>query len=105
MSDKETRNIANLTVQFLTTHDYFSNVWKNLTFEQKNKVIEIIVCGKGVIQYEKIETIVSLSCKPEDGIFFLKDEIFSSLKDKAFDNECYKNVKQFIYNFKNERFV
>ena len=94
LSDEETENIANLTVQFLTTHDYFSNVWKKLTYEQIKKIIEIIVSGKGVIPYEKIETIESLSCKPEDGIFFSKDEFFSSLKGKAVDDECYENAKQ-----------
>ena len=31
LSDKEKENIANLTVQFLNTHDYFMIVWKNLT--------------------------------------------------------------------------
>ena len=94
LSGEEKRNIADLAVQFLTTHDYFSNVWKNLTFEQKNRVIEIIVSGKGVIPYEKIETVESLSCKPEHGIFFSKDEFFNSLKGKAVDNDCYENVKQ-----------
>ena len=75
-------------------HDYFSTIWINLTNNQRNKIIEIIVSGKGVIPYEKIETIDSLSSKPEDGIFFSKDEFFSTLKGKNVDNECYKNVKQ-----------
>ena len=94
LSDEEKVNIRNLTVQFLTMHDYFSIVWKNLTIEQKNKVIKIIVSAEGVIPYEKIETIESLSIKPEDGIFFLKDEFFSSLKDQLVDNESYENAKQ-----------
>ena len=94
LSDKEKENIAKLTVQFLTNHEYFSTVWKNLTNNQQNKIIEIIVSGKGVIPYEKIETIDSLSCKPEDGIFFSKDEFFSTLKGKNVDNECYENAKQ-----------
>ena len=46
-------------------------------------MIDIIVSGKGVIPYEKIETIESLSCKPEDGIFFSKDEFFGTLKGKC----------------------
>ena len=53
LSDKEKENIAELTVQFLTNHEYFSTVWKNLTNNQQNKIIEIIVSGKGVIPYEK----------------------------------------------------
>ena len=94
LSDKEKENIAELTVQFLTNHEYFSTVWKNLTNNQQNKIIEIILSGKGVIPYEKIDTIDSFSCKPEDGIFFSKDEFFSTLKGKNADNECYKNAKQ-----------
>ena len=93
LSDEEIQNIAELTVQFITNHDYFSIVWKNLTVDQKNKIIKTIVSGKGVIPYEKIETIDSLSQKFEDGIFFSKDEFFSSLKNKMVDDESYKNTK------------
>ena len=77
-TDKNEKDkIRKLTLQFLTAHDYFSTIWKNLTFEQKETILEIIVSGKGVIPYEKIETIRSLSTiKPEDGIFFTKDEFF-----------------------------
>ena len=94
LSDEEIQNIAELTVQFITNHDYFSTVWKNLSVDQKNKIIKIIISGKGVIPYEKIETIDSLSQKPEDGIFFSKDEFFSSLKNKMVDDESYENAKQ-----------
>ena len=95
LSDEEKENVKKLTVQFLTTHDYFSSVWVNLTSNQKNRVIEIIASGKVVIPYEKIETIESLSfVKPEDGIFFSKDEFFSSLKGKEIDEESNENAKQ-----------
>ena len=94
-TDKNEKDkIRELTLQFLKTHDYFSTVWENLTFEQKEKILEIIVSGKGVIPYEKIETIHSLSIKPEDGIFFTKDEFFSTLKDEEVDNESYENAKK-----------
>ena len=78
-TDKEKEKIKELMIQFITTHNHFSLVWKTLTFLQKNKVIDIIVNGKGVIPYEKIETIHSLSdVKPENGLFFSKDEFFST---------------------------
>ena len=93
LSEKEKENITKLTVQFLLKHDYSSIVWKNLSDNQRNKIIEIIVSSKGVIPYEKIETINSLDIKPEDGIFFSKDEFFSTLKGKKVDEDCYKNVK------------
>ena len=31
LSDEEKENVKQLTVQFLTTHDYFSTVWRTLT--------------------------------------------------------------------------
>ena len=64
-------NIEKLTVQFLINHEYFSQVWKELSITQKSKIIEIIVRGKGVVPYEKIETIYSLQITPADGFFFL----------------------------------
>ena len=91
----EKEKIRELTLQFLTNHDYFSSVWKKLTFEQRETILEIIISGKGVIPYEKIETIHSLSViKPENGIFFTKDEFFSMLKDQEVDNDSYENAKK-----------
>ena len=94
ITEVEREKIKTLTVQFLSTHSYFSTVWRELNLDQKNKVVDIIVGGKGVIPYEKIEKIDSLcSATPEDGIFFTKDEFFSSLKNKEIDNESYENAK------------
>ena len=94
LSADEKRAIQKLTVQFLTTHSHFSKVWKELSSNQKNKVIEIIIGGKGIIPYEKIESIDSLEITPEDGIFFSKDEFFSTLKGKMVDDESYENSKK-----------
>ena len=94
LPEKEKENIAKLAIQLLLNHDYFSTVWKDLSNNQRNKIIEIIVSGKGVIPYEKIETVDSLSIRPEDGFFFSKDEFFSTLKGKNIDNDCYDNAKQ-----------
>ena len=41
-----------------------------LNDQQKRKVLDIIVSGKGVIPYEKVNSIDSLNIKPENGIFF-----------------------------------
>ena len=77
----------------LTNH-YFSGVWNDLTLEQQNSVLEIVVGGKDVTPYEKIIDVNSLHIRPEDGIFFSKDEFFSTLKDKAVDEEAYENSKK-----------
>ena len=90
----EKERVGKLTVRFLTTHDYFSKVWGELTQNQKNILFEIIVNGKGVIPSEKIESIDSLEIAPEDGIFFSKDKFFSTLKGKAVDEEAYENSKK-----------
>ena len=37
---------------------------------QKSAFLDIIVSGKGVIPYKKINSIASLNLKPENGIFF-----------------------------------
>ena len=42
MSDKEKDNIAKLTVQFISNHDYFSTVWKDLTYHQKKKKLILL---------------------------------------------------------------
>ena len=47
-----------------------------LTEKQKNQVLNIIVSGKGVIPYEKIDAIDALQKEPEDGIFFFKRRLF-----------------------------
>ena len=93
----ERERVEKLTIQFLTTHNYFSKVWKELSDNQKKILLEIIVNGKGVIPYEKIESIYSLSNVSEDGIFYSKDEFFSTLKVSAVDEDAYENaIKLFI---------
>ena len=94
LSADEKHAIQKLTVQFLSRQSYFSKFWKELSSNQKNKVIEIIIGGKGIIPYEKIESIDSLQIIPEDGIFFSKDEFFSTLKSKMVDDESYENSKK-----------
>ena len=49
---------------------------------------------KGVIPYEKVESIHSLSIVPEDGIFCSRDEFFTMLKGSAVDVESYENAKK-----------
>ena len=61
-------------------YNHFSKVWKELSSDQKKKVIEIIIGGKGIIPYEKIKWINFLQITLEDGIFFSKDGFFSTLK-------------------------
>ena len=76
----EREHIEKLTIQFLTTHSYFYKVWKERTDNQKKILLEIIVNGKGVIPYEKVVSIHSLSIILEDGFFYFREEFFSILR-------------------------
>ena len=100
MSDEEKSRVAKLVEQFIATHSYFSGVWKDMHFSQRKKIIDIVVSGKGIIPYEKIETIESLSRKPEDGVFFTKDEFYSSLKAESVDEISYQNAKTLFLTLK-----
>ena len=100
MSDLEKSRVSKLVQQFIATHSYFSIVWNDMNFLQKNKVIDIVVSGKGIIPYEKIETIESLSRKPEDGVFFTKNEFYSSLKAEQVDDISYQNAKTLFLTLK-----
>ena len=79
--DVEKMRVEKLILQFLSQHDYFSQIWLLSGFSQKRKILHIIVSGKGVISYEEIVSIDSLIGKPEnDNFFFMKDEFYSTLK-------------------------
>ena len=65
-----------------------------LTENQKNQVLKINVSGKGVISYEKIDSIDALLKQPENGIFFSKKEFSSTLKGQVVDDDNYENSKK-----------
>ena len=47
--------------------------WKFLSDAQKTRILDILSEGKGIILYEKIVTMNSLFCTPENGTFFKKN--------------------------------
>ena len=53
MTEEEKKSIKNLTMQFLVRHDYFGLIWKTLSNDKKEKVLDIIAAGEGIIPYEK----------------------------------------------------
>ena len=65
--------LKKLAIQFLDQHDHFSQIWQcQLNYENKRKVLDIIVSRKGEIPYAKIKTTDSLSLQPENGIFYTR---------------------------------
>ena len=53
---------------------YFSEVWKYLSDQQKNKSLDIIAEGKEIIPYEKIADMNSMFLMLENNVFFSKKE-------------------------------
>ena len=61
LSENEENSIKHLTKQFFNQHSYFSEVWKYLGNPPKNKILEIIAEGKGIISNEKIADMYELN--------------------------------------------
>ena len=54
---------------------YFSEVWKYLSDQQKNKSLNIIAEGKEIKTYEKIADMNSMFLMLENNFFFQKKRI------------------------------
>ena len=95
--DKTEKNKIEEGIQsFLKKHVYFCKTWHCLSKEDKDNILNMIAEGKGVMPYEKITDIHSLSeIVPEDD-FFKHKEFYSSLKQINISLEEYENVN-FLY--------
>ena len=91
LDDVEKAQVEKLTLQFLNQHSYFLRIWTMLNDQQKRKVLYTLVSRKGVITYEKINSIDSLNNKPENRIFFSKDGFYGTLKGRIVGNNEYNN--------------
>ena len=78
LSDEEKLAVKKVSEQFLMSDHYFLDVWKHLGPTQKEKNLNIITDGKGIIAFEKID-FNSFSLTPQYGIFFEKCEFYSDL--------------------------
>ena len=99
MTNEEKTAVKNLGKKFLNCHYYFSTVWPYLLINKKNKILEIIAEGKGVIPYEIIVDMESFFIKP-DNEFWEKREFFSELKLSAVNDESYENLKYLYQSLK-----
>ena len=54
LTEQEKNAVKSLAEKFLNEHYYFSTVWAYLLSGKKNRILEIISQGKGVISYEII---------------------------------------------------
>ena len=97
LTDEEKIAVKKLAEKFLNEHFYFSTVWPYLSF--KEKTLEIISEGKGIIPYEIIVDMKSFFIKPENK-FWEKSEFFSELKQSAVNDEDYENSKYLYQTLK-----
>ena len=50
--------------------------------EEREWVLDYLAFGKGIIPYQAITDLDSLSAKPSDGDFFDKESFYSTLREK-----------------------
>ena len=93
-------SVKKITEQFLNSHDCFSEIWRYLSPLLREKFLDIVASGKGVIPYKKIVSLNSLDLKPEKINFFEKHEFFSELENTAVLDEDYENSKYLYQNLK-----
>ena len=72
LSDKEKIEVKKVAEQFFNQRNYFSGVWRYLSPQQKEKLLNIIAEGKGIFPYEKIVDANSMFITPENNVFFEK---------------------------------
>ena len=99
LTTEEKNAVKKLTEKFLNEHYYFCNVCPFLSWKKKDKILETISKGKGVIPYEIIVDIKSFFIKPENE-FQEKTAFFSELKQSAVNDEDYENCKYLYQAFK-----
>ena len=90
--NEEKQNIKAAAEEFIKKHIYFGKVWPILEKNDREKILEMIAEGKGVMSYEKISTINSLLSKPEKD-FYEHTEFYSILKQSNVSFSEYENAK------------
>ena len=88
-----------LTTNFLNQHYYFSTVWPYLNSQKKEKILETVSEGKGVIPYKIIIDLQSFFITSEND-FWEKTEFYSDLKQSAVNDDDYENSKYLYYTLK-----
>ena len=99
LSGKEIIAAIKLAEQFLNQHYYFSTVRPYLNSKKKEKILDIIAEGKGVLPYELIIGMELFFLTPEND-FWEKTEFFSELKQNAVDRNDYENSKYLYQTLK-----
>ena len=99
LTNTEKNAVKKLTEKFLNQHYYFCTIWSYLSIQKKDKILEIISTGKGIIPYELIVNMKSFFITP-DRDFWEKTEFFSELKQNAVNDEDYEHSKYLYQTLK-----
>ena len=93
LTPEEKRAAEKVTKQIFNQYYYFSTVWPYLTLKLQEKVLDIVMSGRGIISYELIVDMQSLLLTPDDEQFCSKTQFVSELKLQAVNDESYENSK------------
>ena len=93
MCDKEKVKEKSACEKFLKSHFYFKSVWSSFEDEKKNQILKYLSSGKGIVSYEEIRDMESLSVSPEDGKIFEQIEFYSELRNKLISEKEYEEAR------------
>ena len=89
MIDAEKQNIRDTFARVLQYRLLFC------TPDERKWVLDYLAKGKGTIPYQKITQFDSLVLRPREE-FFLKGDFYSTLRERAVDEQEYEDVKKFL---------
>ena len=99
LTEEEKNAVKKLTEKFLNQHFYFCTIWPYLSIQKKDKILETISEGKGIIPYEIIVDMESFFITP-DRDFWETIEFFSELKQSVVNGNNYEHSKYLYQTLK-----
>ena len=99
LTEEEKNAVKKPTEKFLNQHFYFCTIWPYLSIQKKDKILETISEGKGIIPYEIIVDMESFFITP-DRDFWETIEFFSELKQSVVNGNNYEHSKYLYQTLK-----
>ena len=93
MTEQEKKSIRNECEKFIKNDQKLNKKLYKCTIEDRDWILNYLFSGKGVIPYEMITRFDLLDIAPENDVFFLPHNFYSSLKKSIISNEDYNAVK------------
>ena len=99
LTNTEKNAVKKIMEKFSNRHYYFCTKWPYLSIQKKDKILEIISTGKGIIPYELIINMESFFITPDQD-FWEKTGFFSELKQSVVNDEDYEHSKYLYQTLK-----